>query len=417
MGHEAGLAMNGAKKHDSEMQNRADDGVAYFARTNFRGKSRLVGISLADRRHHMLILGKTGTGKSTLIETLVKQDIEVGMGVALLDPHGDLVERVVAEVPPQRRDDLIYFNVPDTARPLGFNPLEPVPSARRPLAASGMLEVFKKLWPDSWGPRLEHILRNALLVLLDQPQATLADVLRLLDDKTFRKNAAGRARSSQVRAFWLREYENYPARFKAEAIAPVQNKVGAFLSDPTLCAILTQPHSSLDLRRVMDDGKILLVNLAKGRLGEDSAALLGALLVSRIGFAALSRADVAEHKRRDFFLYLDEFPTFTTLSLASMLSELRKYRTNLAVAAQYLGQAEDQVRDAILGNVGTIVTFRVGLGDAEVLEKESCPEFKAEDLVSLPNHNIYTRVMIDGKVSRPFSAETLPRSEDDRTPT
>src|SRR5439155_5767103 len=209
------------------------------------------------------------------------------------------------------------------------NPLEAVPPSRRSLAASGILEAFKKLWPDSWGPRLEHILRNALLALLDQPQATLADVLRLLDDRDFRKHAAGRVRSAQVRSFWLREYEGYPARFQAEAIAPVQNKVGAFLSDPVLNGILTQPKSSFDLRHVMDEGRILLVNLAKGRLGEDSAALLGALLVSRMGFAALSRTDVPEQRRRDFFVYLDEFPTFTTLSLATMLSELRKYRTSL----------------------------------------------------------------------------------------
>jgi len=293
------------------MLQASDQEITFFARTNFRGRRRLVGIRQADRRHHMYIIGKTGTGKSTLLETLILQDIEAGRGVALLDPHGDLVERIVLRVPVRRRSELIYFNVPDTSRPLGFNPLEAVPPARRSLAASGMLEAFKKLWPDSWGPRLEHILRNALLTLLDQPQATLADVLRLLDDRDFRKHAAGRVRSAQVRAFWLREYEGYPARFQAEAIAPVQNKVGAFLSDPVLNAILTQPKSSFDLRQVMDEGRILLVNLAKGRLGEDSAALLGALLVSRMGFAALSRTDVSEQRRRDFFVYLDEFPTFT----------------------------------------------------------------------------------------------------------
>jgi type IV secretion system coupling TraD/TrwB family protein len=407
MDESAGLLESGLTGHDRCMQHMLDD-IVYFARTNFRGSRRFIGISQADRRHHMLVLGKSGTGKSTLLETLITQDIEAGRGVALIDPHGDLAERIVARVPSRRHDDLIYFNVPDTSRPLGFNPLEPVPPARRPLAAAGMLEVCKKLWPDSWGPRLEHILRNALLALLDQPQATLADVLRLLDEDRFRKNAAGRVRSAQVRSFWLREYEAYPVRHRAEAIAPVQNKVGAFLSDPVLYGILTQPRSSFDLRRVMDEGSILLVNLAKGRLGEDSAALLGALLVSRIGFAALSRADVPEQNRRDFFVYLDEFPTFTTLSLASMLSELRKYRANLAVAAQYLAQADEQVQSAILGNVGTIIAFRVGLEDAEVLEKEFYPEFKAEDLVSLPNHNVYTRLMINGAVSRPFSAETLP---------
>ncbi|MBI4375513.1 MAG: type IV secretion system DNA-binding domain-containing protein [Elusimicrobia bacterium] len=212
-----------------------------------------------------------------------------------------------------------------------------------------------------------------------------------------------------MRSFWLREYEGYPSRFQAEAIAPVQNKVGAFLADPTLFAILAQPRSSFDLRRVMDEGRILLVNLAKGRLGEDSTALLGALLVSRLGLAALSRTDIPEHDRRDFFVYLDEFPTFTTLSLATMLSELRKYRASLVLAQQYLSQVDEQVRDAILGNVGTIISFRLGLADAEFLEQEFEPEFRATDLVSLPNYCIYMRLMMNGKVSRPFSAETLPR--------
>ncbi len=405
----AGLLESSAAGHDAGMLQASDQESTFFARTNFRGRRRLVGIRQADRRHHMYIIGKTGTGKSTLLETLILQDIEAGRGVALLDPHGDLVERIVLRVPVRRRSELIYFNVPDTSRPLGFNPLEAVPPARRSLAASGMLEAFKKLWPDSWGPRLEHILRNALLALLDQPQTTLADVLRLLDDRDFRKHAAGRVRSAQVRSFWLREYEGYPARFQAEAIAPVQNKVGAFLSDPVLNGILTQPKSSFDLRHVMDEGRIFLVNLAKGRLGEDSAALLGALLVSRMGFAALSRTDVPEQRRRDFFVYLDEFPTFTTLSLATMLSELRKYRASLVLAQQYLTQVDEQVRDAILGNVGTLISFRLGFADAEVLEQEFEPEFRATDLVSLPNHSIYMRLMIDGKVSRPFSAETLLR--------
>jgi DNA helicase HerA-like ATPase len=243
------------------MHRKPDDEVVFFARTNFRNRGRLVGIREADRRHHLYIIGKTGTGKSTLLETLIRQDIEAGRGVALLDPHGDLVERVVSRLPERRKGDLIYFDVPDTCHPLGFNPLEAVPPAKRSLAASGILEVFKKLWPDSWGPRLEHILRNALLALLDQPQATLADVLRLLDDAGFRKRAAGRVRSAQVRNFWLRENEGYPARFRAEAIAPVQNKVGAFLADPVLHNILTQPRSAFDLRRVIDEGRILLVNL------------------------------------------------------------------------------------------------------------------------------------------------------------
>ena len=393
------------------MSNSRDTQVTVLARTNFRDMRKSFGIKQADRRSHMYIIGKTGTGKSTLLETMARQDIVNGNGLALLDPHGDLVERLVASVPTERKRDLIYFNVPDTTQSLGFNPLEGVPPASRPLAASNMLEAFKKIWIDSWGPRLEHILRNALLALLDQPEATLADVLRLLDDKNFRQRAAERVANPPVRQFWLKEYESYPARFRAEAIAPVQNKVGAFLANPILRNILTQPKSDFDLRQVVDDGKILLVNLAKGRLGEDAAALLGALLVSRLGLAALSRADTPESVRRDFHLYLDEFQSFTTLSLATMLSELRKYHVGLVLAHQYLSQLDPQVRDAVLGNVGTMITCRVGSTDAELLEQEFGPEFSRRDLVRLPNYTIYIKLMVDGTVSRPFSAEILRPAE------
>jgi hypothetical protein len=400
----------GGRNHGA-MATRDENPITFFARTDFRGEDKLFGIKQADRRAHMYIIGKTGTGKSTLLAAMIRQDIQSGRGLALLDPHGDLVERLLGVVPESRKGDLIYFNVPDASRPLGFNPLEKVPPLKRSLAASGLLEVFQKIWANSWGPRLEHILRNALLALVEQPEATLADILRLLDDRAFRRLAAGRVASSQVRQFWLREYESYPARFRAEAIAPIQNKVGAFLADPLLNQILTQPRSTFDLREVMDHGKILLVNLAKGKIGGDSAALLGALLVARVGLAAVSRADVPEAERRDFYLYLDEFQSFTTLSLANMLSELRKYRVGMILAHQYLSQLDLQVRDAILGNVGTIITFRVGLTDAEILEKEFRPEFSALDLISLPNYHVYLRLMVDGVVSKPFSAKTLASSD------
>lgn len=389
------------------MGERREGRLTFLGCTDFRNARKPFAIKQADRRSHMYVIGKTGTGKSTFLETLIRQDITAGEGLALFDPHGDLVERVLTAIPDERKQDLIYFNAPDASRPLGFNPLEKVPPGQRPLTASGMLEVFKKIWSDSWGPRLEHILRNALLALLDQPEATLADVLRLLDDPDFRKRTADRVSNARVRDFWLREYEAYPRPFRAEAIAPVQNKVGAFLANPVLQAILTQPKSAFDLRTVIDEGRILLVNLAKGRLGEDAAALLGALLVSRIGLAALSRANEPEENRRDFHLYLDECHLVSTLSLATMLSELRKYRVSLVLAHQYLSQLADEVRDAILGNVGTVVCFRVGLSDAEVLEKEFYPEFRAEDLVQLPNHSMYLKLMLDGAVSKPFSAEAF----------
>ena len=387
--------------------------ISFFAQADFRNRMTTFGIKEADRRAHMYLIGKTGTGKSTLIERLILQDIAAGRGVALLDPHGDLVERVLAKIPGERQGDVIYFDVPDTKQGLGFNPLSNVPQAKRSLAASGLVGVFRKLWSDCWGPRLEHILRNALLLLLDQPEATLADVLRLLSDARYRSVALRSARSEQVRDFWVKEYGGYTARFRTEAIAPVQNKVGAFLADPTLHRILTQPKSSFNLRQIMDDGKIFLVNLSKGKLGEDTASLLGSLLVSSIGLTGLRRADTAEDARRDFYLYLDEFHTFTTLSLAGMLSELRKYRLNLILAHQYLSQLDSKVRDAILGNVGTIIAFRIGLPDAELLEGEFFPDFRATDLINLPNYHIYLKLMIDGRVSHPFSAKTLLPSSGD----
>jgi type IV secretory pathway TraG/TraD family ATPase VirD4 len=386
---------------------KKENPITFFAETNFRNKQVRFGIKRDDRRAHMYVIGKTGTGKSTLLETLIRQDMASGQGLALLDPHGDLVEKVLAQLPEQRKDDVIYFNVPDHTQPLGLNPLENIAPLKRPFAASGLIEVFKKIWMDSWGPRLEHIMRNALLALLDQPQATLADILRLLNDQEFRRKAQARIQNDQVRDFWAKEYENYPVRFRLEAIAPIQNKVGAFLANPVLNKILTQTKNAFYLRRVMDEGKILLVNLAKGKIGEDTATLLGALLVTRIGLAALSRADVPEEDRKDFYLYLDEFQNFTTLSLATMLSELRKYRVNMIFAHQYLSQLDLQVRDAILGNVGTLISFRLGVTDAELLEKEFYPEFSTKDLISLPNYYIYLKLMISGIISDPFSAQTI----------
>lgn len=384
--------------------------ITYFATTNFRNKATPFGIKRKDRRAHMYLLGKTGTGKSTLLRTLIRQDLLNGHGLALLDPHGDLVEQVLAEVPEKKHADLIYFDVTDTSHPLGFNPLESVSTQYRPLAASGLLSVFQHIWSDSWGPRLEHILRNALLALLEQPVATLADIPRLLHDNAYQKQVVSKLENEQVRTFWLKEYAGYPARFRAEAVAPLQNKVGAFLANPLIQRIVTQERSAFRLRRVMDEGKVLLVNLAKGKIGADTATLMGSLLVSRMGLAALSRADQPEEERRDFYLYLDEFHNFTTLSLAGMLSELRKYRLNLILAHQYLAQLDERLLAAILGNVGTVVSFRVGPADAETIAPEFAPEFSATDLVNLANYHIYLKLMIDGRVSKPFSAQTLPPS-------
>lgn len=392
-----------------------ENDITYIARTAFRNDARVFGIRRKDRRHHMYVLGKTGTGKSTLLSVLAEQDVRRGEGLALLDPHGDLAERLLATMPAHRRSDLVYFNVPAHDQDIHFNPLDSVPLIKRPLVGAWLLDAFKKIWADSWGVRMEHILRNTLLTLLDQPEATLADMLPLLDNRAFRTRAVDRTTNHQVRRFWLHEYENYSWRYRSDAIAPIQNKVGAFLANPILNRILGHPRSSFNLREIMDQGKILLVNLAKGKLGEDPSSLLGALLVSQIGSAGLARADIAEEERRDFYLYLDEFQTFTTLSLSGMLSELRKYRVNMILANQYIAQVQEEVMDAIMGNVGTIISFRVGPRDAAFLAKEFYPVFDLNDLINLPNHAIYLKIMVDGTVSQPFSANTILSSDIPKT--
>ena len=389
-------------------ENPKDSEIPVFANTHFRNQSIPFGIKRADRRAHLYILGKTGTGKSTLLEALMLDDIRKGYGFALLDPHGDLVKRIKTLIPENRLSDVIDFDVPDAIQPYGFNPLANVAAEKRPLAASGLIQVFKHLWNDSWGPRLEYILRNCLLSLLDYPDANLADILKLLSDKDFRRKVIPFVSSEQIKEFWIKEYDKYPERLRAEAISPIQNKVGAFLSHPLLKKILTIPQKPLNSRRIMDENRILLVNLAKGSIGEDTSNLLGSLLISRFDLAALSRSNTPEPERGDYTLYLDEFHNFTTQSLVLMLSELRKYRLSLVLAHQYLTQIELPIRDAVLGNVGTIIVFRIGANDAEVLSQEFAPEFNITDFTNLPNYHVYLKLMIDGKISPPFSAVTLP---------
>ena len=386
--------------------------TTYLGRTTFRNEGRLFGIREDDRLSHMYIIGKTGTGKSTLLQTLAQQDVRNGAGLALFDPHGDLAEAVQEAAGQACRRDLVYLNIPDPALRWCFNPLNGIPRERRALAAAGFVEVFKKLWPDEWGPRLEHLLRNIIFTLLEV-SGTLGDIPSLLSDRRYREELAVRIENPAVRHFWQTEYRNYSPAFRAVVIAPVQNKIGALLTDPLLRRILAGGTNSIDLRIVMDEGKILVVNLDKGRIGEGPAALLGALLVSYIGLLALSRSDQPEAKRRDFCVYLDEFHTFTTLALANMLAELRKYRVGMVLANQYLGQLDSEIRDAVLGNAGTIIAFRVGGQDASMLAREFAPTFSAEDLISLPRYNVYLRLMIDGETSRPFSAATLDPADPD----
>ena len=383
------------------------DHLTRFARVDFRSDERVFGIKDEDRLLHLYVIGKTGTGKSTLLENMALQDLERGNGLALIDPHGDLVARIAARIPESRRDDVIYLDATDPSQPFGYNPLRHVREDRIALAASGMMDVFKKMWPDAWGVRMEHILRNVLMALLEQPDATLHDVLRIFSDKEFRKSVGRSLRNETVRTFLLKEFDQFSFGYRADGTAPIQNKVGAFLADPLLDRILTSPEKDIRIRRIMDEGKVLLVNLAKGRIGEDSSALLGGLLVTAIGLAAYTRADMPEAQRRNFFVYVDEFQSFTTLALASMLSELRKYRVGFTIAHQYMHQLEPDVRHAVLGNVGSMISFRVGAEDAPYLVREFHERFETADFLQLPNYRIYLKLMIDGTPSAPFSAATL----------
>lgn len=375
---------------------------------DFRDDHRIFGIKTEDRFSHIHVIGKTGTGKSTLLETMIKQDLLAGNGLAVIDPHGDLVARIYNTVPEHRKNDLVFLNAADSTQAFGYNPLRHVREDRIALAASGLMEVFKKMWPDAWGVRMEHILRNTLMALLEQPKSTLHDILRMYSDKDFRKKVASSLRNEPVRRFFEKEFERFSFGYRTDGVAPIQNKVGAFLADPLINRILTAPTIDLHLRQLMDDGKILLVNLAKGKIGEDSSTLLGGLLVTTIGLAAYSRADTPAEGRRDFFVYIDEFQSFTTLAVANMLSELRKYRMGFTIAHQYLHQLEPDVRHAVLGNAGTLISFRVGAEDASYLGREFQARFEPIDLMQLENHHIYLKLMIDGMPSKPFSAETLP---------
>lgn len=388
------------------MSVRSND-VTFLARTDFRGAGDLFGIKREDRFSHIYIIGKTGTGKSTLLERMALQDLEQGNGFALIDPHGDLVERIADSVPSHRLLDVHYLDAADPTQPYGYNPLRRVRQDRVALAASGLMEVFEKMWPEAWGVRMEHILRNVLMALLEQPSATLHDVLRIISDKPYRKAIAASLQNEAVKAFLLKEFDRFTFGYRADGIAPIQNKVGAFLADPLLNRILAAPEQDLHIRRIMDEGGVLLVNLAKGRIGEDSSSLLGGLLVTTLGLAGYSRADTGPADRRDFFVYVDEFQSFTTLALANMLSEMRKYRVAFTIAHQYLHQLTADIRHAVLGNAGTFITFRVGAEDAPYLAREFNEVFDEADLTLLPNHRIYLKLMIDGMPSLPFSAATL----------
>ena len=382
--------------------------LTVLGQTNYRNVRRRFGIKPEDRRRHTYIVGKTGMGKTTLLLNCIVQDIRHGHGVAVIDPHGDLVERALDYVPARRINETIYFNPADTEYPIGFNVLACSDQKQKHLVASGLVQVFKKIWTDSWGPRLEYVLRNAFLALLEQPGSTLLGVPRMLVENRYRAKILAGVRDPVIRHFWTMEFEQYPKVFRTETISPIQNKVGQFLANPLTRNILGQTKTKFDLLDVLDSGKILLVNLSKGKVGEDNSALLGALTVTQLYLAALRRSRVPEASRRDFYLYIDELQSFVTEDFASILSEARKYRLNIAgMANQFLSQLPDTLASAILGNVGTLIAFTTGSEDAKALAQEFYPVFSPMHLQSLPKHNVYVKLSIDGSTSDPFSAETL----------
>lgn len=389
-----------------------DNGVTFIGRCNFRGNDRVFGIKSKDRRQHMYVVGKTGVGKSVLLKNLALQDIRAGKGVAIIDPHGEFVEDVLEHIPAERINDVIYFNPVDGEFPIGFNVLEVPDTKYKHLVVSDLLGIFTKIWANVWSARMEYILQNCIMALLDTPGTTLLGIPRLLVDKDYRQKIINNVKDPVVRSFWVHEYETWRDQFRNEAIVPIQNKVNQFLNTSFIRNIVGQEKSTMNIPEIMNSGKILLVNVSKGRIGEDNSQLLGAMIITKIQLASMERVRIPEDERKDFYLYVDEFQNFATDSFASILSEARKYRLNIIIAHQYIGQlvtdVSTKVRDAVFGNTGTMIVFRVGGTDAEFLEQEFTPEFVQQDLVNLPNYCVYLKLMVDGVTSRPFSAATLP---------
>ncbi len=385
-----------------------DENISAFGLTNFRGINHQFGMLRVDRSRHVYVIGQTGTGKSGLLELFTLSDVFHSQGYAIIDPHGDFAVDNLRFIPESRIQDVIYFNPADTAFPLGFNPLEIADSSQKGNTSSEVIGVLKRMFENSWGPRLEYILRYTLLALLDRPGTTMLDITRMLTDKKFREETLTYCTDTVVLQFWRVEFASWNDKFAAEAIAPVLNKVGAFTANPVIRNVIGQPKSTFNIREIMDDGKILVVNLSKGLLGEDNASILGALLVTKIQLAAMSRSDIPDIKdRRPFYLYVDEFQNFATDSFATILSEARKYGLNLTVANQYISQMSETVRDAVFGNVGTMITFRVSADDAPILAKQFEPQFEAMDLLQMHNRHFITSMVINGEKAPAFSATTL----------
>lgn len=382
--------------------------INFFAKTHFKNQESIFGIKTADRRRHTYIIGKTGSGKSTLIANMAIDDIRKGRGVGIIDPHGDLSEIILDFIPSRRVNDIVYLEPFDAERPFSLNVLEIKNKQHKDLVASGIISIFYKIYRESWGPRLEYILRNVILTLLDVPGSTLVDILRILTDRPFRERVVDNLQDPVLKNFWINEFSRMSDNLRTEAISPIQNKVGQFVSSRMIRNIVGRPQSTLDLEEIMDSGKVLILNLSQGKLGEDNAALLGAMIITQIQLAAMNRSFSREEERRDFFLYVDEFQNFATNSFIKILSEARKYRLSLTLANQYVGQLEEGIQKAIFGNAGTLLSFVVGAQDALILSKEFGELYTENDLVSLGKFEIVARLSIDNMTSSPFPAITLP---------
>lgn len=382
--------------------------INFFAKTIFKNRDTIFGIKDNDRRRHIWTIGKTGTGKSTLIANMAIDDLKKGRGLAVIDPHGDLCEILLDYIPKNRMNDVIYFNPADKDYPIVINPLEVTNKEEAELVVSGIVSIFNKIFGFSWGPRLEYILRTTLLTLSDVPNTTLKDVPLILTNPAYRSSVVAKISDPTLKSFWVDEFDKMPPNLQKEAISPILNKVGQFVTSPLIRTVIGHPKSTISLDDVMNDGKILLANLSQGRLGEDNAALLGAMLITKLQLAAMHRVDIPEEERRDFYLYVDEFQNFATGSFIKIMSEARKYRLNIMLANQYMAQIPEEVQKAILGNAGTIMTFSLGASDASILFKEFAEVFSETDLVNLSNYQLAMKLTIDGHSTRPFLAHTLP---------
>ncbi len=386
-------------------------GITPIGNTNFRNDKKPFGIKDTDRLNHIYVIGKTGTGKSTLLLNMAISDIQRGNGICLIDPHGDISERILDYVPKERINDVIYFDPADENFVIAFNPLQHVQSNQKHLVVAGLIATFKKIWKDSWGPRLEYILRFALLTLCNYPNATLLDIQSLLTDYDFRRKILAYCTDQYLLSFWYNEFDKYSPQLRAEAISPILNKTGLFVAITQLRNIIGQPESTFHVSEVMDKGKILICNLSKGKLGEDATTILGSMIVNAIQLAALARASQEEECRKPFYLYVDEMHSFISMSFIDILAEARKYKLSLFLAHQYIEQIDEKIRFAIFGNVGSMIIFRVGAEDAKYLKQEVYPPFIEEDLINLPRYSMYLKLMIDGATSKPFSATTVPVTE------